>query len=186
MAKLVSKTYGDALFELAVESGQMDEMLEEARGIQKILQEDNELFKLMNHPKIVKEEKIKILEQIFKGRVQDEITGLMRMIVSKGHYGEMESVFAYFIDQVKEYKNIGTAYVTAPMPLSDSQKKQVKDKLLKTTKYVEFEMYYDVDESLIGGMVIRIGDRVIDSSVKSRLQTLTRELSKIQLSLIHI
>ena len=181
MAKLVSKTYGDALFELAVESGQVDEMLEEARSIQQILRDDNELSKLMNHPKIVKEEKIEILEQIFKGRVHDEITGLMRMLVSKGHYGEMESVFTYFIDQVKEYKNIGTAYVTAPMPLSDSQKEQVKKKLLETTKYVEFEMHYDVDESLIGGMVIRIGDRVIDSSVKSRLMTLTRELSKIQL-----
>ena len=135
----------------------------------------------MNHPKIVKEEKIGILEQVFKGRVQDEVTGLMRMLVSKGHYGEMESVFAYFIDQVKEHKNIGTAYVTAPMPLSDSQKEQVKKRLLETTKYVEFEMHYDVDESLIGGLVIRIGDRVLDSSVKSRLMTLTRELSKIQL-----
>ncbi|MCI9447809.1 MAG: ATP synthase F1 subunit delta [Lachnospiraceae bacterium] len=181
MAKLVSKTYGDALFELAVESGQMDGMLEEARLISQILREDNELSKLMNHPKIVNEEKIGILEQVFKGRVHDEITGLMRMLVSKGHYGEMESVFAYFIDQVKEYQNIGTVYVTAPMPLSDSQKEQVKKKLLETTKYVEFEMHYDVDESLIGGMVIRIGDRVIDSSVKSRLMTLTRELSKIQL-----
>ena len=181
MAKLVSKTYGDALFELAVESGQMDEMLEEARLISQILHEDNELSKLMNHPKIVKEEKIGILEHIFKGRVQDEVTGLMRMLVSKGHYGEMESVFAYFIDQVKEHKNIGTAYVTAPMPLSDSQKEQVKKRLLETTKYVEFEMHYDVDESLIGGLVIRIGDRVLDSSVKSRLMTLTRELSKIQL-----
>ena len=181
MAKLVSKTYGDALFELAVESGQVDEMLDEARSIQQILHEDNELSKLMNHPKIVKEEKIEILEQIFKGRVQAEITGLMRMLVSKGHYGEMESVFTYFIDQVKEYKNIGTAYVTAPMPLSDSQKEQIKKKLLETTKYVEFELHYDVDESLIGGMVIRIGDRVVDSSVKSRLMTLTRELSKIQL-----
>ena len=175
MAKLVSKTYGDALFELAVESGQVDEMLDEARSIQQILHEDNELSKLMNHPKIVKEEKIEILEQIFKGRVQAEITGLMRMLVSKGHYGEMESVFAYFIDQVKEYKNIGTAYVTAPMPLSDSQKEQIKKKLLETTKYVEFELHYDVDESLIGGMVIRIGDRVVDSSVKSRLMTLTRK-----------
>ena len=181
MAKLVSKTYGDALFELAVESGQVDEMLDEARSIQQILHEDNELSKLMNHPKIVKEEKIEILEQIFKGRVQAEITGLMRMLVSKGHYGEMESVFAYFIDQVKEYKNIGTAYVTAPMPLSDSQKEQIKKKLLETTKYVEFELHYDVDESLIGGLAIRIGDRVVDSSVKSRLMTLTRELSKIQL-----
>ena len=155
MAKLVSKTYGDALFELAVESGQMDEMLEEARLISQILHEDNELSKLMNHPKMVKEEKIGILEQVFKGRVQDEVTGLMRMLVSKGHYGEMESVFAYFIDQVKEHKNIGTAYVTAPMPLSDSQKEQVKKRLLETTKYVEFEMHYDVDESLIGDSLLR-------------------------------
>ena len=107
MAKLVSKTYGDALFELAVESGHVDGMLEEARGIQQILQTGDELSKLMNHPKIVKEEKIEILEQIFKGRACDEIIGLMRMLVSKGHYGEMESVFTYFIEQVKEYKNIG-------------------------------------------------------------------------------
>ena len=181
MAKLVSKTYGDALFELAVESGQVDEMLEEARSIQQILREDNELSKLMNHPKIVKEEKIEILEQIVKGRACDEIIGLMRMLVSKGHYGEMESVFTYFIEQVKEYKNIGTAYVSAPMPLSDSQKGQIRQRLLETTKYVEFEMHYSVDESLIGGMVIRIGDRVVDSSVKHKLQSLTRELSKIQL-----
>ena len=181
MAKLVSKTYGDALFELAVESGQVDEMLEEARAIKQVLREDNGLSKLMNHPKIVKEEKIGILEQIFKGRVREEMTGLMRILVSKGHYGEMESVFTYFIDQVKEYKNIGTAYVTASMPLSDSQKEQVEKKLLETTKYEEFEMHYGVDEGLIGGMVIRIGDRVVDSSVKSKLQSLARELSKIQL-----
>ena len=85
MAKLVSKTYGDALFELAVESGQVDEMLEEARGIRQILRDDNELSKLMNHPKIVKEEKIEILEQIFKGRVRDEVTGLLV------HYRTMQS-----------------------------------------------------------------------------------------------
>ena len=91
------------------------------------------------------------------------------------------SVFTYFIDQVKEYKNIGTAYVTAPMPLTDSQKEQIRNKLQETTRYVEFEMHYDVDESLIGGVVIRIGDRVVDSSVKNKLQSLTRELSKIQL-----
>jgi len=181
MAKLVSKTYGDALFELAVESGQMDEMLEEARLIKQILHEDSELSKLMNHPKIVKEEKTGVLEQVFKGRVRDEITGIMRMLISKDHYGEMESVFAYFIDQVKEYKNIGTAYVTAPMPLSDSQKEQVKKKLLETTKYVEFEMHYDVDAALIGGMVIRIKDRVVDSSIQTKLYDLSRELSKIQL-----
>lgn len=181
MAKLVSKTYGDALVELAVESGQVDEMLEEARGILGILQENNELSKLMNHPKIVKEEKIQILENIFKGQVRDELTGIMCMLVSKGHYKDMESVFIYFIDQIKEYKNIGTAYVKTPMELNAVQKEKVEEKLLKTTHYEAFEMHYEVDESLIGGMVIRIGDRVVDSSVKQKLSQLTRELSKIQL-----
>ena len=181
MAKLVSNTYGDALFELAVEEGQVDELLSEVRGVLEVLNENGELAKLMNHPKIVKEEKIQILENVFKGRISNELLGLMRMLVSKNHYGEVESVFAYFIDQVKEYKNIGTAYVTSAMPLSDVQQKQVLDKLLQTTKYVSFEMHYDVDESLIGGMVIRIGDRVVDSSIKTKLMNLTRELSKIQL-----
>lgn len=181
MAKLVSNTYGDALFELAVEDGQVDELLSEVRGVLEVLHQNGELAKLMNHPKIVKEEKIQILENVFKGRISNELLGLMRMLISKNHYGEVESVFAYFIDRIKEYKNIGTAYVTSAMPLSDVQQKQVEDKLLQTTKYVSFEMHYDVDEGLIGGMVIRIGDRVVDSSIKTKLMNLTRELSKIQL-----
>ena len=93
----------------------------------------------------------------------------------------MDSVFNYFIDEVKEYKNIGTAYVTSAMELSDAQKAAVEKRLLETTKYVKFEMHYDVDAELIGGMVIRIGDRVVDSSVRTKLYDLTRELSKIQL-----
>lgn len=181
MAKLVSKTYGDALFALAVESGQMDELLSEVKGVCEILNEYGDLTKLMNHPKIVKEEKIEILENIFKGRISNELLGLMRMLVSKNHYGEMESVFAYFIDQVKEHKNIGTAYVTSALPLSDVQKGQVEAKLLETTKYVSFEMHYDVNQDLIGGMVIRIGDRIVDSSIRTKLLSLSRELSKIQL-----
>ena len=58
----------------------------------------------------------------------------------------------------------------------------MEKRLLETTKYVRhFEMHYDVDSELIGGMVIRIGDRVVDSSVRTKLYDLTRELSKIQL-----
>lgn len=103
------------------------------------------------------------------------------MLVSKGHYGEIESVFTYFLDRVKEYKKIGTAYIKTPMELNAAQKEQLKAKLLQTTDYVEFELHYEVDESLIGGMVIRIGDHIVDSSVKNKLSQLTRELSKIQL-----
>ena len=103
------------------------------------------------------------------------------MVVDKGHFGEIESVLLYFIAEVKESKNIGTAYVTTAMELSDAQKAQIVEKLIQTTKYVEFEMHYDVDAALIGGMVIRIKDRVVDSSIRTKIYDLSRELSKIQL-----
>ena len=181
MAKLVSKTYGDALFEVALEKNQLDEFLDEVKAAQTAIEENKELFKLMSHPKIVKEEKLDLIDHIFKGRVSDEMVGLMRMIVEKGHFGELESVLEYFIAQVKEYKNIGIAYVTTAMELSDAQKEQITEKLIQTTKYVTFEMHYEVDTALIGGMVIRIKDRVVDSSIKTKLYDLSRELSKIQL-----
>ncbi len=181
MAKLVSKTYGDALFEIAAETGRMEDLCKEAEIVSAVLAENPEISKLMNHPKIVKEEKIEIIENIFKGKISDELVGLIRMIVDKGHFPELDSVLEYFITEVKESKNIGTAYVTTAVQLTDAQKAQVTEKLIQTTKYVEFEMHYDVDAALIGGMVIRIKDRVVDSSIKTKLCDLSRELSKIQL-----
>ena len=129
----------------------------------------------------VTEEKVKIVEDIFAEKISAEFVGLLRLIVEKGHFAKVDTVLDYFIDCVKEYKNIGTAYVTSAMELSEAQKAAVEKRLLETTKYVKFEMHYAVDSALIGGMVIRIGDRVVDSSVRTKLNDLTRELSKIQL-----
>ena len=181
MAKLVSKTYGDALFELALEENKIDSLQEEVEVVLVALAENQELTKLMNHPNVSKDEKVEVIENIFKGRVSAELTGLMRMLTEKGRYAEMDDVLEYFLNRVKEHKNIGTAYVSTALELSDAQKKAVEKRLLETTKYVEFEMHYSVDADLIGGMVIRIGDRVVDSSIKTKLYDLTRELSNIQL-----
>lgn len=84
MAKLVSKTYGDALFALAVEEHMVDQLYEEAQAVAQILRENTELTRLMNHPKIEKEEKVRLIEDIFKGRIGDELVGLLRMLVQKG------------------------------------------------------------------------------------------------------
>lgn len=179
MAKLVSKTYGDALFALAMEENRMDEMFEAARAVADVLRTNEDFSKLMNHPKIIKEDKVKIVEESFGGQVPKEIVGLMSLMVTKGRAGEMTSVFDYFIDLVKEEKKIGKADVTTAVPLNSAQKEKVEKKLLETTKYETFEMCYKVDETLIGGMVIRIGDRVIDSSIKTKLYDLSRELKNI-------
>lgn len=181
MAKLVSKTYGDALFEVAVESGKMDELREEVTVMADLLRTDDEFVKLMNHPQIVKEEKLKVIDTCFSHRLSDELVGFIRLIVQKDRFGQIEEIFDYFIGRVKEYMNIGTAIVTSALELNPSQKEAVEQKLLATTKYTKFDIIYHVDKELIGGMVIRIGDRVVDSSVRTKLHELTKELSKIQL-----
>ncbi len=171
------------MFELALESGQTDTLFDEAKRMLGIVRTNEDLAKMMNHPKIVIEEKQKIIETVFQGRASREMVGLMLMIIAKGHYQDFGEVLEYFISRVKEHKKIGTAYITSAMELSLMQKDAIRRKLLETTDYVQFEFNYKIDPSLIGGIVIRIGDRVVDGSVKNKLARLTSELSKLKLQM---
>lgn len=180
MAKLISKTYGDALFELAVEDEKVDVLLEEIEQLQKILAENEDFGRLMNHPKIIKEEKIEVAKTVFEGRISGELLGFLTIIISKDRYREIDEILTYFVAKVKEYKGIGIATVTTAVPLKDDQCKAVEKKLLDTTKYKSMEIHYGVDASLIGGMVIRIGDRVVDSSISTKLSELQKDLLKVQ------
>ena len=181
MAKLVSKTYGDALFAVALEENRMDAFFEAAKAILEILRTSEDFKRLMNHPQIIKEDKVKIVEETFGTQIPKEMVGLMTLMALKGRADEMIPVFDYFVDLVKEEKKIGKADVTTAVALSDAQKAKVEQKLLQTTKYKTFEMCYHVDASLIGGMVIRIGDRIVDSSVRTKLDEMKKQLLQIQL-----
>jgi F-type H+-transporting ATPase subunit delta len=182
MAKLISKTYGDALFDIAVENNKTDVFFEEVKGLKQILTENPELSKFLGHPDIELSEKVTVVENVFQGRISDEIVGLMRIVVTKGRASQLMSILDYFIAKTKEFKKIGVASVSSAAELSDVQKKKIVDKLLSSTSYTEFEMDYKVEPELIGGVVIRIGDRVVDGSVKNKLANLKRELSGIQLA----
>lgn len=176
MAKLVSKTYGEALFDLALEDGTLTTIIEEVNIVKEAIAENPDLLKLLSHPKINKEEKISVIENIFKGRVSDSLVGFLVIIVQKDRYDDLDGIFEYFIAKVREYKNIGVASVTSAVELTEEQKKQVEQKLLQTTKYSQFELSFYVDKNLIGGLVIRIGDRVVDSSIRTKLQMLAKDL----------
>ncbi len=182
MAKLVSKTYGDALFELALEEDKLDLFFAESEVIRQVFLENRELIKLLNHPKIDKEEKISVMEDIFKDRASNEFVGFLTLVVRKERQNDIVGILDYFVSQVKEYKKIGVAHVSSAKVLNDTQRAEVEKKLLATTEYQEFEMTFSVDESLIGGLVIRIGDRVVNNSIKHKLNELAKDLYDIQLA----
>ena len=68
------------------------------------------------------------------------------------------------------------------MELSGEQKAYTVTKLLETTAFVSLEVTYSVDPAILGGLVIRIGDRVVDSSIRTRLGEIRRDLMKLQLA----
>ncbi len=181
MAKLVAKTYGEALFELAMEKRNPEEFLQEAEGILQVLSENPEFDKLMKHPKISKLEKEEVVESVFAGCVSKEMTGFLRLIINKERYDEVKNIIRYFAERLQEERKIGVAYVTTAVELTKEQKEAVYNRLLATTEYKVMKMHYTTDASIIGGMIIRIKDRVVDSSIRTKLEEMKKQLLQIQL-----
>lgn len=181
MAKLVSKIYGDALFDLSLEQQKLDAMTEEVEGVQKVLSENPELMQVLVNPDIGKTEKLDFAERVFKGRVSDDMVGFLRVVITKERSGELNHIFEYFIEREKEHNRIGVALVTSPKELSDQWKARIERKILDTTNYIKMEMSYETDPTIIGGLIIRIGDTVVDNSVRSKLADISYQLTNMSL-----
>ena len=179
MAKLISKTYGDALLEIAKEEKKVDLLLEEVTAVMEILKDNPEFSKLMNNPRISVDEKQTVMSNVFEGRISKELMGFFSMIVNKGRYDHIDEILTYFQDEVKKIKGIGVAYVTTPIELSDTQKKSVEKRLLDTAGFKQMEMHYDIDPTLVGGLRIRIGDRVVDSSIHTKILKMQQDMMKV-------
>ena len=182
MAKLVSKTYRQALFELALEQNALEQILEEEAFVKEVFAENEDLVTLLNHPKISKDEKIQVVENIFKGKISDTMVGFLVTVVTKERYDELNNIFQYLEEKVKEYKNIGVVSVTTAVKLTEEQKVQLTNRLLEVTSFKQLEFNYEVNPDIIGGMILRIGDRVVDSSIRTEIDQMAKSLSKIQLS----
>lgn len=182
MAKLVSKVYGDALFSLALEENKLEDVWKEAAVARQTIAENPEFLPVLCHPEMTQEKKLSMLEEAFGNELSKEMMGLFHVLVQKGRIGEVLSVLDYFDEQVTEYMKIGLVDVSTPLPLTDSQKNQIENKLLEVSRYETLSVSYHVDESLLGGMVIRIGNQILDNSIRSKIDAMSRELSKVKLS----
>lgn len=173
---VVDERYGEALLELAVESGQLSDYLDEAVVLKGVLLENPELTGLFVNPKITLEEKIDVVEKCFEGRFTSDICGMIKLVITNGRAGELEKILDWFVLAAKEKLGIGIVYVKSADELNDTTKKALENKMLQTTGYKKLEMHYSVEKELIGGLQVRLGDRIIDNTIRTRLDLLTKEL----------
>ena len=101
MAKLVSETYGEALFSLGLEKGIVDSLMEEIDALRGILEENPGFSRLMNHPDIGRDEKLEVLQKVFEGKLSDTMYGFLEVLIHKGRYGAAEDIFTYYMDRYK-------------------------------------------------------------------------------------
>ena len=177
MAKLVSKVYGDAYVSVVSDKNNLNVALDEIKAIKDIFVKNEDIALLLDSPKMDDEEKIDFVKGIFENHISVDSLGFLLTVIEKKRQAELISILDYVIDCIKELLLIGKATVTTALPLDDSKKDKIVDELLKSSHYKSLEAEYVVDESIIGGIVIRIGDRVVDSSVKTRIDKMRKMLS---------
>ncbi len=180
MAKLVSQIYGEALFDIAKERGLIGTIDEELGSMLDVFSAYPQYRALLMNPRLDDEEKRDAFDSVFGGKLCGELTGFLHLLLEKGRFGELNRIYGDFTERRLEYERIGVAHVQSAVALSAEQKDRIEKKLLSTTSYTSMQMHYAVDPALIGGLKIRIGDRVVDSSIQSRLGDMKNRLMEAQ------
>lgn len=170
------------MFSLALENDKLDTIWEEVRMTRQILSENPTFIKTICHPEITRQDQIELLDDAFKGKVSDEVMGFLHVLADKKRLKELDAVLEYFDRSAKEYKKIGVVYVTVPMELTKAQQDKIRKRILEVSSYESLEMHVETDASLLGGMVIRIGDEILDNSIRSKMEHMARKINQIKLS----
>ena len=166
MADTIAKAYGDALFEIALDTNKC----EEYREIISILKDtiSDELIRLLSHPKISKTEKKEIIENIYGKSVDEIFLNFFKVLIDKNRFNTVCAIFDEFNADYIQHFNIIQAQVFCARELTSDEKKRLEEKLSK--KYNQkVECTYEIDESLIAGIKVKIKDQVIDNSAINRL-----------------
>lgn len=176
MAELtVDLTYGSALYQAAVEENKTDLILEETQNVMDIFRQEPEFYKLITYPTISAEERKDIVKQVFEGRVCKEVLNLLYVLIDKGRTGRYPEIIKAYKDMVDQSKGVTYGTIYSVEPLTEAQLCKFEKELEKLLKE-NIKLENKLDSSLIGGVKILVDGRMIDASIRNRLNELGSRL----------
>ena len=171
----LARKYARAIFELACEDHALKEYGADLAKVQQLYHDCPELKAYLCNPNIRPEDKKSLLKEVFEGGVRMAVLNFLLLLVDKRRMMVFDAIHAIFGQLSNEKLGIAVADVTTVGALSKEQTKELTKRLESITgKQVTLREHRD--PSLIGGVVVRIGDRRIDGSIKGRLAAMTAEL----------
>lgn len=162
---------------LALEQGNLDKIYADMQLVSQAVNDSKELKNLLDNPIIKADKKNSILQAIFGGKVEELSAKFIALVTSKGRETLLPFIAVAFEQVYKEYKNISTVEVVSAVALTEEQKKKILAIAAKQG-VANAEVVEKVDPSLIGGFVMKMGDKQIDASISHRINALKQELIK--------
>ncbi len=177
MDGLVDKVYATAIFDIAVEKDKLDEYKSEIDSISTLFKTNPEFLEFFRSPRIKKEKKKEVIGAIFKGKVSDDILNFLFVLIDKKRESRINGAAREFSVMYDEKMNVTDAYVKSVIALDDTTKETLQKTLSDMTGKT-IRLTCEVDESILGGLWVKVGDKVIDLTIKEELKRLKKSLDK--------
>lgn len=176
---VVAKRYARALFELAKEQNKIAAVEEELKAVVSVLQNNTDFEKLIKHPGLGAESKTALLKTIFESQLSEISFNTLLLLVEKGREDLLDALVNYYVTIASEALGQAQAIVYTPVELSQAELSQVEATFSKLTGK-QIRVVSVLDKSLLGGIKVRIGDRLYDGSLSGKLERLEKTLSQSQ------
>ena len=177
VARSTARRYAEAAFEIAQRDDSMEAWLAAMTTAQERLT-GPDVVRLLSNPAIAAGSRIEVLDRLLAGDVESVQRNLLALLVRRGRFEQLPAVIREFSRLYREREGIVEATVTASTALDESELEALRARL-QTMTGKRIELHQTTDPQLLGGIQVRVGDQLIDGSVKGRLERLRTDLANI-------
>jgi F-type H+-transporting ATPase subunit delta len=171
----VARRYAAAFFESAQKSGTINEAQADMMTVARTLIDSPKLVALLRQPLVTESRKKAALKDALSAKIRPQTLGFLFLLVDKRRIDMLADVEQEFTQRVRASNNVALAKAVSAIPLSPTEQESLRRSLeARTGKTIELET--SVDSALIGGVLVRIGDTVLDGSVRGNLERLREQL----------
>ena len=168
------RRYAEAVFELATRDDALDAYAEGLETATAMLERENVLDVLRNPARPLRQ-RIEVVDGLLASRIPEPILKLVGLLVERGRIDQLSNVAAEYRRMLNKQRGVVDAVAKTAMPLTGDETEALKKKVAQITGRT-VDLRVEVDEALIGGITVRVGDTLYDASVRGRLERLRERL----------
>jgi F-type H+-transporting ATPase subunit delta len=175
---IVAARYAKALFITSEKRGETAQALEDLRGLSAVLEPGSRVGNFLASPQVRLPDKREVLKRGFEGKVLRTVIVFVDLLLRKRRLADFPTIVPEFEALVENAMGIKRAHVVSAIPLLAEETRELHRRLEQYTRS-HIKLTTEVDPALIGGALVRIGDRVVDRSAKSLLEAIERQLEEV-------